>query len=142
MTIKEFAKEKNKKEKLVVSWIRKDLIPRASVDNNFIPASARIPYTKARAKTAKGRYISMVKATERFYHIIPKLYGICKDEFDAYIQRLVDAGLIVRRLTDGIEYYDRVFDSNSKKSFIVKAIEVASRGVTEGITNAIIKNTK
>ncbi|MBR2372400.1 MAG: hypothetical protein IKA90_05990 [Clostridia bacterium] len=140
MTIEQFAKIKGKKKKLVVSWVKNGLIPGASLEKNYIPDSARIPYTKARAKTSKARYVSMVRASEGFYHILPQLYGICKEEFDAYVQRLVDAGLIARRNTDGVDYYDTVYDSSQTDNFILKAIEKAAKVIIEGATTAIIKN--
>ena len=142
MTIEEFAKNTGKKESLVIEWIRKGLIPNASVDNNYIPDSARLPYTKARAKTSTARYVSMIRATENFYHILPKLYGICKDEFDAYIERLVEAKLIVRRVTDNVKYYDTLYNGTAKKSFIIRTIEALACGIAEGATTAIIKNLK
>ena len=36
MTIEKFVKNTGKKEPLVIEWIRKGLIPNASVDNNYI----------------------------------------------------------------------------------------------------------
>lgn len=50
MTISDFATEVKTSEKTVIKWINNGYIPGASVENNYVPDSARKPYTKARAK--------------------------------------------------------------------------------------------
>ena len=51
MTIEEFVSINKVGKNTVVDWIKKDLIPGVIIDNNYVPDSARKPYTKARAKT-------------------------------------------------------------------------------------------
>lgn len=139
MTIKEFAeRNKIKKKETVIKWITDGLIPGANLCEDFVPNSARIPYTKARAKNSKAIYVSIVKATEKRYHVTADIYNLSEDEFNGYINRLIEAGLIAERVTDGIRYYDLPLpDKSYTKKFIIDTIEALARGVSYGKTMAI-----
>ena len=50
MTIEQYANKNGKKIEIVLKWIYDGLIPQASVDNDFVPDSARVPY-RSNAKT-------------------------------------------------------------------------------------------
>lgn len=50
MKIDTFALQNKVKRKTVEKWIKDDLIPKADLEKDYIPESARLPYTKARAK--------------------------------------------------------------------------------------------
>lgn len=140
MNIETFMKNYGLKEKkTVIKWINKALIPGANLSKNYIPNSARPPYTKARAKNVSSIYCSMVKACLERRHILPKLYRLCDDEFNGYIEQLVRAGLITKRTTDNIQYYDATISATQyKKKFILDAIEACTRGIAEGTTNALV----
>lgn len=139
MTIEEFMENKGiKNRKTIEEWIRKGYIPKASIKDNFIPNSARVPYTKARAKNSKSIYVSIVKASSKLQHVVPSMYKICDDEFDGYINRLIEARLIDKRVSDGVTYYDATIDADKiNEKFVLTVIEKASKGVTEAIIAAI-----
>lgn len=138
MTIETFAEYHNVKDKTVKDWIKKELIPGAILEKNYIPDSARVPYTKARAQNARAIYVSIVKGSSNLKHVLPKLYKICDDEFDGYVDRLEGAGFIQRRVSDGITYYDATIEAcKIKEELILKAVEAVARGVSEGGMNAI-----
>lgn len=142
MTIERFAEKNNVKEKRVKGWIEKELIPRADLDENYVPDSARQPYTKARAREASSIYLSIVRASNKRFHVLPKLYGICNDEFEGYINRLVAAGLIVKRVSDKVTYYDATLEViNVNKKFVLEAIEAVSVGIARGTTEAYLDKT-
>ncbi len=137
MTISDFATKHNMNERTVRVWIEKGYIPGASLAEDYVPASARKPYTKARAKTSDAIYCSIVNAARNRFHVLPPLYDLCEDEFNGYVDRLVDAGYIVRRTTDDITYYDATPQAKHyKKVELLKAIEPAIKAVSEGITTA------
>ena len=82
----------------------------------------------------------MVKGAANRRHLLPKLYKMCDDEFNGYIVRLVEAGLIVKRTSEGITYYDATLKAKDiKGSLIMKVLETSSKGIAEGAVNAIIK---
>ena len=128
-----------KKKETVISWIKKGYILGADFSANKVPDSARPPYTKARAKKVDAIYLSIVEATRRRLHVLPQIYKICPDEFNNYITQLENAGLIVRRVSDGITYYDlAVSATRLNKKFILDAIERCSKGIAEGVTTALL----
>lgn len=141
MTIDNFMQNYNiKKKETIIKWIIDDLIPGADLASNHLPDSARPPYTKARAKDASSIYSSIVIASHKRYHVLPKIYKICADEFNGYINRLAAANLIVLRITDNITYYDSPLpEKDCNKKFVLKALEVLARGIAEGVTTATIK---
>ena len=129
-----------KRKKTVIKWISKDLIPGADLTADYVPDSARPPYTKARAKDADSIYCSIVAASYNRYHVLPKIYKICDDEFNGYINRLVEANLISIRVTDNITYYDTPLTAKKcRRKFILEAIEACSKGLSEGIATAVLK---
>ena len=65
---------------------------------------------------------------------MPQLYKICEDEFNGYIDELVNAGLIRRRISDGITYYDATLAVDGMKAnAIKKCVEDALRIVSVGV---------
>ncbi|MBS6463190.1 MAG: hypothetical protein KH352_07340 [Ruminococcus sp.] len=139
MNIDKFASINNVKRKTVEKWINDGLIPRANLEGDYIPDSARPPFTKARAKNANAIYVSMVKAAFNRKHILPVLYNICEDEFNAYIDNLVAAGCIERRTSDEVTYYDATIQaSNINKEHILNMVRSAARGISEGITTTVL----
>ena len=128
-----------KKKETVIKWILENLIPGADLVSDYVPDSARPPYTKARAKNVNSIYYSIVDASRKRYHVLPKIYKICEDEFNGYIDRLVNANLIEIRITDNITYYDAPLpDKNCNRKFILSALEACSKGIAEGVTSAMI----
>lgn len=143
MTIDEFAAKKKKSKKTILKWIRDEYLPAASIANNYVPDSARVPYTKTRAKNANAIYCSIIKAANECMHVFPKLYGISQDEFDGYIRRLVETGLIETRISDGVTYYDATIKSmRISREFILEIIEASSRGIASGVTEACLAKTQ
>lgn len=143
MTIEDFAKSKKKSIKIVRNWIKKGYIPGASIEDNYVPNSARIPYTMARAKTANAIYCSIIKAANACLHVFPELYGIGRDEFDGYIRRLEEAGFIEARISDGITYYDATIKAmHSSREFILAVIEASSKGIAGGVTETCLAQLK
>ena len=139
MTVCQFAEKINKSCKTVNEWITKGLIPGAILEKDYVPEAARAPYTKARAKTAKGIYYSMVNATKDLKHIVPSLYKITQEEFDGYIDDLIEAKLIRKRLEEGVTYYDAtLFSFNSDNTVIMNVIKSISAGIMEGAMNSVI----
>ena len=143
MTIIQYANKSNKSIETILRWIYEGRVPGASVDHDYVPDSARTPLTKTRAKTAEAIYWSIVKASNEKKHVTHHTYKLCKDEFNCYIEQLINAGLIVKRKTDGVIYYEATplaFDK--KKAFILDCIERTSRGAAQGVTAAIIEANK
>ena len=137
MTIQEFAAAKKVKVKTVESWIEKGLIPLADLSENYVPNSARAPYTGARAKKSDAIYTSIVRASKELKHVLPSLYGICDEEFEGYIDRLVEAGFIERRTTDGVTYYDAtLMASNTTDKAILHTLEMLVGAAAYGIAKA------
>ena len=138
MTIQEFAAAKKVKVKTVENWIKKGLVPHADLSENYVPNSARAPYTSARAKKSDAIYTSIVRASKELKHVLPSLYGICDEEFEGYIDRLVKAGFIERRTTDGVTYYDAtLMASDATNEAILHALEVLVGAVAYGMAKAI-----
>lgn len=138
MTIAQYSCRYGKEIETVLKWIYDGLIPMASVDNDYIPDSAREPY-RTKAKKADSIYKSIVKACVDQKHVCPKTYKICDDEFYGYINQLVDAGLIVKRETDNVTYYDAtVLVLKGNKKFIIDSIKAISYGISLGVTTAVI----
>ncbi len=128
-----------KNKKTVIKWVIDGLIPGADLMNNYVPDSARPPYTKARAKNSDAVYVSIVRAAYNRRHVMPQLYNMCDDEFNGYIARLEQAGLIVSRVSDGITYYDATIGATDiNKRFILQVIETVTRATAEGVANAAL----
>ena len=143
MTISTFAEEKKTKKETVLGWIEKGYIPGANLEKDFIPDYARKPYTLAKAKTSKSIYYSILYAAQHLFHVLPALYNLCEDEFNGYIDRLVEAGCLVKRVTDGVTYYDATPKAMCyKKSELLKALSPAISAMSEGVTTAALNFTK
>lgn len=139
MDIETFVINNHCKRKTVIKWIKEGFIPGGNLEKDYIPDSARVPYTGARAKNTDAIYFSMVKASRNRKHILPSLYHLCEEEFNAYVDRLVQAGLIEKRRTDGIVYYDATLKAiDANKQFILSALKAISQGVAEGVTTALL----
>ena len=139
MNIETFASNNKRKRKTVEKWIKSGLVPNADIENDYVPDSARQPYTRARAKNTDTIYVSMVKASFYRKHILPVLYNICEDEFNGYVERLVHAGCLEKRISDGVTYYDATISANEiNHRFILKALKAIGQGLSEGATNALL----
>lgn len=142
MTIAKFAENNNTTVKSVLVWIYKGLIPMASVDHDYVPDSARKPYS-ARAKDANGICVSIVRASVNREHVCARTYGICEDEFQGYICRLIEAHLIEKRVSDGVTYYDATLQAKQQagrkiRQFVLDAIGKVSSGVSYGLAKAAL----
>ena len=142
MTIEEFMNNNEVKlRSTVIGWIRKGYIPRANEGENYIPNSARVPYINAKARTSDAIYNSIVEASRQRKHVMPALYRMGDDEFQGYINRLVEAGFIVIRISDGVTYYDATLKAkNANKNFILKVIKALAEGTSYGATKAMLDN--
>lgn len=135
MKVEEFAERCHKNVKTVKNWISQNYVPGANLEDDYVPDSAKPPFTEARAKIKFpiSVFMSIVKATLKRKHVLPELYGMCQEEFDGYINQLVEAGLIRIRITDSITYYDPTLQAEQQskseiKQLIMECIEAASRG--------------
>ena len=138
MTITQFSEKHKKKIETVLKWIYDGLIPQASVDNDYVPDSARIPY-RSNAKNADSIYESIVRASSEQKHVCAKTYGLCEQEFLGYIERLVDAGLIVKRNTDNVTYFDATLSAGEiKRKRVLGIIQAASAGIAYGVSSAFM----
>lgn len=113
MTIRDFADQNNKNIKTVINWITQGFMPGANLENNYIPNSARQPYTEAKGKAKKVQaiYFSIVQACKKRKHVFPGIYGITETEFNNYINQLINNGLITKRYEDGVTYYDATIEA-------------------------------
>ena len=140
MTISEYAEKHDKKIETVLKWIYEGLIPRASVDNDYIPNSARKPY-RSNARKAESIYKSIVNACLKSEHISAKTFGLCEDEFEAYIDQLTKAKLITKRITDDVMYYDAsISASEFKRKEFIDIIAAISYGTSLGVSTAIMNS--
>ena len=140
MTIKEFAQEKNVLDSTVRAWCDKHLIRGAKLDEKTgqydIPSSAKVPYTQNRAYKGDKIYISIVRAIMNEFDVCAKLYKIHEDEFEGYIDDLVETGIIAKYIAKdtGIEYYRQTLKSsefsklpiNKIKAFLIEAKKIVS----------------
>lgn len=118
MTIRAFAEKHNKEIRLVKQWIRKEFIPGASLEENYIPDSARVPYTCTRARKGDAILQAILKACKNEYGITSKLFKISPERFEAMLFSLESEGLLLSYESDGIRYYDiTTKGKNSLKSF-------------------------
>ncbi len=144
MTIEKFCEINSIRNKQKVKkWIQDGLIPGANLSKNYIPDSARIPYTNTRARTATSICKSIVHASEKRYHVLPQLFKISNDEFQGYIDCLVHEKLIAKRITDNITYYDAIVNGDTIRTpehqkFVKSVIE----GVVCGAVSAVIKQSQ
>ena len=104
MTIKDFAKKTGRCEADIKSWIEKGWIPGARGD--YIPNSARIPYTLRRAKKVPAIIRSILKACSENKGISAALYGVSEEAFQAIIASMIKDGLIVGYIEDEVTYYN------------------------------------
>lgn len=143
MTVDAFRERCGASTKTVKAWIENGYVPGANWDADYVPDSARPPFTEARAKSQypNSVFTSIVKAALKRKHVLPELYGMCQDEFDGYVNQLVEAGLIRIRITDDITYYDPTLQAERQskseiKQLIKECVEAASRGVTSAYLEA------
>lgn len=142
MTIKDYSIRCNVSEKAAKQWIQKGYVPGADLENDYVPDSARSPYTEARVKVklSTSVFSSIMKATLKGKHVVPSLYNMCQEEFDSYINQLVEAGLISIRITDGITYYDPTLKAEEKNKNELKAIfKECLEAISKGVTSACLE---
>ncbi len=146
MTLNQFAEINDIRTKKVIEWLEEGFIPGSYFDEEnqswVIPDSARLPYTKARAKAKHSIYQSIVKAVIKHKHVFPKLYNITQQEFDSYIRVLVNAGYINLRVEDNVTYYDESLTSRNFLVLKVKQINdlvsVHTEAISKGVTSAML----
>ena len=85
---------------------------------DYIPNSARRPYTLARAKKGTSLIKSILRGLDMGYGVNASIYGISEEQFQAIIQSLIDQEFVISHIEDGITYYDITISGNEKiKSF-------------------------
>ena len=109
MRIEDFATKYKKDIRLVKDWINKGFIPGASLENNYIPDSARIPDTKIRARKGESILKAILKACNNQYGISPAIFKLSQEHFDALLANLEKEGMLFSFESDGIRYYDITF---------------------------------
>ena len=139
------------KAKYVEQWIERDLIPGIirgeSLSDTVFPDSARRPYCEGSLKpelSADKIRAHIVKACIQRRHITKDTCYASQGEFDGYICDLEQAGLITKRLEDGIMYYDSTLKSDTytgkslqvMRQFVCDAIEAATKGATSAMLEA------
>lgn len=148
MNTLEFMAKVKVSKKTVSKWLEDKLIPGAAYNDVtgewFIPDSARRPYIAPwnLGTDADSIRISIVNACLKNQYISRETYYLSKGEFSGYIDQLIDAGLITKRIEDEIVYYDSTLDSskfaNMKKTqrrntiakIVKEAIKVAPYVIT------------
>ena len=139
------------KTEYVERWIERKLIPgieqgESLADTKF-PDSARRPYCEGSLKpelSADKIRAHIVKACIQRRHITKDTCYASQGEFDGYICDLERAGLITKRLEDGIVYYDSTLKSDTYtdkslqviRQFVCDAIEAATKGATSAMLEA------
>lgn len=104
VTIEEFARMNDVKPSTVRGWISKGFIPGAHDD--YIPLSARRPYTDTRAKGGTAIIRSILFACENSLGITASLYGLSEPAFCSYIDQMLNDGYISSYEEDGATYYN------------------------------------
>ena len=140
MNMKEYMKKVGvTKAKYVEQWIERDLIPGIirgeSLSDTVFPDSARRPYCEGSLKP---------ELCIQRRHITKDTCYASQGEFDGYICDLEQAGLITKRLEDGIMYYDSTLKSDTYtgkslqviRQFVCDAIEAATKGATSAMLEA------
>lgn len=118
MNTLEFMAKVKVSKKTVSKWLEDKLIPGAVYNDVtgewFIPDSARRPYIAPwnLGTDADSIRISIVNACLKNQYISRETYYLSKGEFSGYIDQLIDAGLITKRIEDEIVYYDSTLDSS------------------------------
>lgn len=135
MNIKEFAEEYGiKNEKKIISWIDKGILPGAyKLENGeyYISKYSKPPYTSTRARNCTAIYTSIVKACENRKSVCAKLYKLNEDEFNLYIEQLVEQNIIVKRTQDNSDFYyatpnsRKFLDDNNYRNKVLKTFETA-----------------
>lgn len=139
------------KAKYVEHWIELDLIPGIIKGESFtdtkFPDSARRPYCDGSLKselTADKIRAHIVKACIQRRHITKDTCHASLGEFEGYIYDLEKAGLISKRIEDGIVYYDSTLKSDTYtgknlsaiRQFVCDTMEAAAKGVTSAMLEA------
>lgn len=70
----------------------------------YISEYSKPPYTSARARNCTSIYISIVKECEKRKSVCAKLYGLNEDEFNIYIEQLVDKNIIEKQTHDNCDF--------------------------------------
>ena len=154
MDLKEFMKKVDvTKPRYVQRWIDCDLIPGIikgdTLDKTQFPDSARRPYFSHALKpnlSADKIRAHIVKACIERKHITKETCFASSGEFNGFICDLENAGLIHRRIEDGITYFDSTSKSdmcqkknlNAIKDFILDAIKASSEGLGKGAVSILI----
>lgn len=151
MTISEFQCSCKESMGTIRGWLEQGYIPGAvkdiETDEWRIPAHARPPYTKARAKTAQSICVSIVDASNKRRHVFPALYQLDSTEFESYIDALVNAGLICRRTVDEVTYYDATLKGqeytsqgkNKLRKLVMDCLSASIEAAAKGSASAMME---
>ena len=155
--LKEFMKKVGvTKPRYVQRWIDHDMIPGIikgdTLDKTLFPDSARRPYCSRALKTnlsADKIRAHIVKACIERKHITKEICFASSGEFNGFICDLENAGLILRRVEDGITYYDSTSKSdicqkkslNAIRDFILDAIKASSEGLGKVAASVLIEKS-
>lgn len=131
--LKEFANNNKVSIEKAKKWAEDGLLPISSKKGDMIYliyGARKIYYSKS--KTANGILASIVYASNKRMHVVPESFGkncLNQEEFDSYIDELVEAKCLKRRKIGGLTYYDAGINANKRietpYSACLKAVEVA-----------------
>ena len=155
MDLKQYMKKVNvSKKKYVDNWIDKGLIPGAERDaetNTYrFPDSARRPYQKGLkgGMNAERVRTHIVKAALERKYVSAEICFASPGEYQAMVDKLVEADLVQRRIEDGIEYLDSTTKSKAYinrnledlHKIVLDDIAALTKAAAEGAVSAVLKD--
>lgn len=132
-------------------WVEKGYLPGVVPTEDgtdwYIPERTWRPYTDARATDVNAIYTSIVKGCLLQRRPIAEIYKCSQQEFDIYIDELVQADLIRIEIDGGINYYyatlkSEEYANRSKRElskFVKSCLSTIIEAGAKGITEAAIK---
>lgn len=140
MELAQFITESQKSDKTVMGWIKNGLVNGAAYVNGTYTISdlSRPPYMHASSRSAASIRKGIVVGCKRSLSVNCKVFKISEDEFNVYVDQLIAADLIEKRVIEGVAYYFSTMraDSMSEKQ-IYKLMKDFASTVTEAATGAI-----
>ena len=155
MDLKQYMKKVGVSRKEYVDrWLDKGLIPGAErdaeTDTYRFPDSARRPYQKGLkgGMNADRVRTHIVKAALERKYISAEICFASPGEFQTMVDALVEAGWVVKRVEDGIEYLDSTTKSSAYRSnkldelhkILLESLSTLAKATSEGTVTAVIKN--
>ena len=126
MTIVEFADQCGKREPTVRGWIEKGYVPGASIVDDYVPNSAREPYTSTRAKKSVAIMKAVLKACNSRRGVVGALFGMGEEEFLAMMNSLEENGYVYSFSEDGVTYYNTTIIGEEKITHKKDLIAIAN----------------